>query len=148
MSTGQQNRLVSANISKNKERSRIQPPKKRDDFYKQLSFKMFLQKITISFEELGEIRDYFFPRKKVITPLQSDENHSLDNHGSFWRSLLSLLIISQITFWLRSRQKFLFLICIPLLQDLQMKKKTIIRCWKANMTKEIFSAKILINWYF
>ena len=65
VSTGQQNRLVSPNISKNKERSRIQPPKKRDDFYKQLCFKMFLQKMTISFEELGEIRDYFFPRKKL-----------------------------------------------------------------------------------
>lgn len=77
---------------------------------------------------IGRNQRLFFPSKKVITPLQSDENHSLDNHGSFWRSLLSLLIISQITFWLRSRQKFLFLICIPLLQDLQMKKQTIIRC--------------------
>ena len=49
--------------------------------------------MTISIEELREIRDYSFPSKKVITPRQKHENHSFDNHGSFWL-LMEIALIS------------------------------------------------------
>ena len=57
--------------------------------------------MTISIEELREIRDYSFPSKKVITPRQKHENHSFDNHGSFWLPL-KITFINLITFRLRS----------------------------------------------
>ena len=44
VSTGQQNRLVSPNISKNKERSRIQPPKKKMTFTNNLVLRCFCKK--------------------------------------------------------------------------------------------------------